>query len=438
MDSIRIIKIFEDRQKKLCLSEEEKKDIMSMKSIIGENNLILQNDGKLLIKHYVGFIQINKTRLLIYPKIASRLNNEEGYDKAFELLIKLLSYSEFESVKKIPSSQMTGRYHGDLLEVFIGLFIDELLFLFKRDVNRGYKTNMENQTFIKGKIDFAETVKRNSYRKHLHYVRFDQFTENILLNQIFKAVIQRLIKRTLVKENKIKLKQGLLWLEDVEPIQLSNEIWNQVKFTRLNYAYEPVLNLAKLFYFNSSPNLNKGDELTFSFLVPLNQLFEKYIYEILKKNVSLDFEVKYQGPISYLGEFEGDKFLQLKLQLKPDICLLKGDKVFFVIDAKYKEVLSIDGKLSINQSDVYQMLAYSIRYDCKNIFLVYPKFLTEKDDKFLISKINIPYYDGQIVINVILIDLEKDTEHLSERLLQTIIYPEMIKEAKDSVIFITN
>ena len=40
-----------------------------MKSIIGENNLILQADGKLLVKHYVGFIQINKTRLLIYLKL---------------------------------------------------------------------------------------------------------------------------------------------------------------------------------------------------------------------------------------------------------------------------------------------------------------------------------------------------------------------------------
>jgi len=434
MDSIRVIKIFEDRQKKVCLSEEEKKDIISMKSIIGENNLILQADGKLLVKHYVGFIQINKTRLLIYPKIVSRLNNEEGYDKAFEILIKLLSYSEFGSVKRIPSAQMIGRYHGDLLEIFISFFIDELLFLFKRDVNRGYNNNLEDQTFIKGKIDFAETVKKNSFKKHLHYVRFDQFTENILLNQIFKAVIQRLIKRTLVKENKIKLKQGLLWLEDIEPIQLNNEIWQQVKFTRLNCAYESVFNLAKLFYLNSSPNLNKGDELTFSFLVPLNQLFEKYIYEILKNNMSSDFEVKYQGPISYLGELERDKFLQLK----PDISILRGDKVFFVIDAKYKEILSIDGKLSISQSDVYQMLAYSVRYDCKNIFLVYPKFLTETNEKILISTINIPHYDRQIAINLILIDLEKDADYLSERLIKIIINPEVIKGAGHGEVFTTN
>lgn len=63
MDNFRVIKVFEDRQNKLILSEQEEKDILSMKSIIGENNLNLQADGKLLIRHYVGFIQVNKTRL---------------------------------------------------------------------------------------------------------------------------------------------------------------------------------------------------------------------------------------------------------------------------------------------------------------------------------------------------------------------------------------
>lgn len=131
MDDLKTIKIFEDRQKKLTLSEQEQKDILSMKSIIGENNLNLQVDGKLLISHYVGFIQINKTRLLVYPKISNRGSTESTFEKAFEILIKLLSYSGFPNARRIPSPQMMGRYQGDLLEIFISFFIDELLLLFK-------------------------------------------------------------------------------------------------------------------------------------------------------------------------------------------------------------------------------------------------------------------------------------------------------------------
>ncbi|MGM9988718.1 MAG: hypothetical protein ACI35O_16050 [Bacillaceae bacterium] len=65
---------------------------------------------------------------------------------------------------------------------------------------------VDNQSFIKGKVDISETVNKNSFRKHLHYVRYDQFSENILLNQIFKAVIQNLIIRTTSKSNQLILK----------------------------------------------------------------------------------------------------------------------------------------------------------------------------------------------------------------------------------------
>ncbi len=282
MEELKVIKIFEDRQQKLFLNRQETNDILSIKRIIGENNVILQADGNLLIRHYVGFVQVNKTRLLIYPKIAVKSTKESHYNKAFEILIKLLSNSKFFGVKKIPSPQTIGKYKGDLLELFIGIFIDELLVLFKRDINRNYNLNLENHSFIKGKIDFAETVKHNNYRKHLHYVSFDQFTENIIINRIFKTLILNLIKRTTVKENKMKLKQSLLWLEDVEVVNLNNEIWKSVKFSYLNNQYEPVFNLAKLFYYNSSPNLNKGDEMVFSLLVPINQLFERYVFEAVE------------------------------------------------------------------------------------------------------------------------------------------------------------
>lgn len=409
MNNIRTIKVYEDIQNKLILSEQEKKDILSMKSIIGENNLILQADGKLYIRHYVGFIQKNKTRLLIYPKITSRVVDSHIADKSFETLIKLLSYSGFSGVREMPSPQKIGKYKGDILEVFISLFIDELIFLFKRDVNRNYNQSLENQSFIKGKIDFAETIKKNSYRRHLHYVRFDQFTEDILLNQIFKSVIQNLIIKTMVKENKIKLKQGLLWLEDVEAINLTNEIWNKVKFTRLNCDYKPVFNLAKLFYYNSSPSLNRGDELTFSFLVPLNQLFERYLYEVIKNNVNDDIIVKYQGPIKYLSKLNETRFMQLK----PDITIIQDKNIKYIIDAKYKEVLDVDNELQVSQSDIYQMLAYSIRYKCNNIALVYPKYLEDKVEDILVSEIVIDNYGEKVKIKVLKIDLESDVEELS-------------------------
>lgn len=407
MGELRVIKVFEDRKRKLVLSKQEENDILSLKDLIGSNNVNLQADGSLLISHYVGFVQVNKTRLLIYPKITLNSTKESDFDKSFEILIKLLFDSEFFNVKKIPTPQNVNRYKGDLLELFIGIFVDGLLTLFKRDVNRNYNSCVENQSFIKGKIDFAETVKHNSYRKHLHYVRFDQFTENIILNRIFKSVILNLIKRTRVKENKMKLKQSLLWLEDVDLVPLTNEIWTRVKFTHLNRQYEPIFNLAKLFYYNSSPNLNKGDEMVFSFLVPLNWLFEKYLYEALKSYDSS--RVKYQSPERYLAKQDGIS----KLRLKPDITISDNNIVKYIIDAKYKEV-DIANNINVSQSDIYQMLAYSIRYECNNIALAYPKFLGDDNEGVIESEISIDTNNGQVVIKILKVDLEMDKKELGK------------------------
>ncbi|ERJ11903.1 McrC family protein [Haloplasma contractile] len=417
MNKSSLIKIFEDQSIGLTLTKEQEADILDLKSIIGENNVSLEADGKLLIKHYVGFVHINKTRLMIYPKI-TWYSSEEVFNQSFDLLVKMLYHSRFISIKRIPSPQKLSTYNGDLLELYITLFIDQLLNLLKRDVNRGYIQHSENQSFIKGKIDFTESIKQNSFRHHIHHVSYDDFSTNILLNRIFKTIIQHLIVITKIQENKIKLKQALLWLEDVKPIKITNEIWKTVKFTRLNSVYRPVFNMAKLFYENSQPNLNKGDDFTFSFLVPVNRLFEKYLFELISYNSENEkLTPKYQGPVNYLGKLNDKNFVQLN----PDISLLdEHNQVRLILDAKYKEAIDQNGNLKISQSDIYQMLAYSVKNRCNHVALVYPKFLHYNENGPIISKIDIPVYNHTLQIKVVIIDLGEEFQMMSNILVNSL------------------
>lgn len=416
MDKPRIIKVFEDTQLKLNLNEQEKNDILAIRNIIGENNLILQADGKLLISHYVGFIHVNNTRVLIYPKIARNVQGEDFYNKAFNILVKMLAYTGFVQVKRINTPQNIARYDNDILELLIGVFVDELLSLFKRDINRSYRITIENESFIKGKIDFTQNVKKNSYRKHLHSLIYEQFTENILMNRIFKTVVLNLVKKTMVKENKMKLGQALLWLEDVEQIKITDDIWDQVTFTRLNHQYSTVFNMAKLFYHNSSINLNKGDEVTFSFLIPVNQLFERYVFKMLS-GINLEkmgYTVMYQSPVRSLGYIDGKEYYKLR----PDISVVKGNQVMVIFDAKYKEIIDADGNNLVLQSDIYQMLAYSVKYNCNQIVLVYPWMLGCRNNNSELFTIEISKGNGVLVIKVMQIDLESDVEDVKKELSQ--------------------
>ncbi len=85
-------------------------------------------------------------------------------------------------------------------------------------------------------------------------------------------------------------------------------------------------------------------------------------------------------------------------------------------DAKYKEIrtgfekddpepLVVSG-VGVSQSDVYQMLAYGVRYQCNDICLVYPKFLDQEEPmNYCFSTQN---GDECITVNVLQVDLEED------------------------------
>lgn len=406
-----VIRIFEDTPHQLTLKPQQTEDLIKLGEWLGDNIVNLQANGKLTVNRLVGFVQMQHTRLLIYPKISRNAKDEAVYQRSFDVLMRLLSVSGFGGVKKLPNTQTMGRSQHDLLEMFIGIFVEELLVCLKRDMNRGYRVDEENQTFIKGKIDFSNTLKKNSFRKHLHWVRYDHFTENILLNSIFKTVISLLIKRTKVSEHRKKLQQALLWFEDVDIISINSELWQQVTFDRLNSKYEPVFNMARLFYHNMGPNINQGKEMVFSFLVPVNALFECYVTKWVKDQLNHGETIKTQGPVDYLAVMDGKH----KVMLKPDVAVLNGDQVVRIYDAKYKEIRmgyadedfdqpSISG-VGVSQSDIYQMLAYGVRYRCDDITLVYPKFLDQAEPAnycFIIQN-----GEEGIRVNVQQVDLEE-------------------------------
>lgn len=415
-----LITLFEDRKVKLELTPEQKQDIIALKgSVWGQQHLSLQIDGTLLMQHYVGFIARNNTRIQILPKLyneyESTINLEDEINEAAHLIYKLLAYSGYIDVKEIPDPQKIAEYNNDILEIFITIFINRFLKLFNSDVYRKYELVEENMQFIKGKILFQESIKKNAFSKHMHYVEYEEFTINTTLNKIFKTVILRLINKTKSKENIKKLKLALVYLEDVDTIRLSSVLFDSIKFNRLNLKYEPLFKLAKLFYHSSQPGFKEGDENTFTFLVPLNELFEYFIYKVLKEKdfniVGQSFRVEYQKPQEYLASYNNKGVFTLK----PDITIMGGNKASIILDAKYKNPL-FQNEVSISQADVYQMLAYGVHYGCNIIFLVYPVFKGNKKDKDL-AEYSITIESGTIRIKVVQVDImDRDIRKIQENL----------------------
>ncbi|MDA8433995.1 MAG: hypothetical protein M0Z60_13700 [Nitrospiraceae bacterium] len=422
----RLISIYSDIQNQVLpkLSSEEQGNILALKDLLGSQNVTLQANDVLSIKHYVGFIARGGTRLQIFPKIYAdfaSIDAEEEKNASISLLLRLLSYSDYLGYKEIPDPQSIKSCDNDLFEIFISIFASRFMDVVKRNVHRAYEPFEENRQFIKGKILFHETILKNSFRKDRHYVRYDAFTENTLLNRIFKTVILHLLSETGLSENKKKLKLALNHLEEVEPVRLFNGIFDRVIFNRMTEVYRPVYAMAKLLYYNRQPGFSDGDEYTFTFLVPLNKLFEYYAYKLID-NYGFDtgFYVRYQGPERYLAK----QGAASQFPLYPDITIFRKEETSpgYIVDAKFKNPFNGAEQINLTSTDIYQIVTYAICYQCKNVFLLYPRFKGQPERGCLLATYNIPTETGHTSLKILQMDIiDADNNKIQQQLVSNIL-----------------
>lgn len=421
-----IITLFEDRKKYLDLSKSQIEDILFFKKILGKQNIRIEYDGSLQIMHYVGFISRGNTRVQILPKIYenSIISEENEIRESTRVLYNLLKESEYNKVLHLPDSFKSSLGEIDFLEIFIGIFADLVFKTYSTKMNREYLDIEENSPFIKGKIIFPKTIKHNLLRKDLHYVNYQSFEHDNVINNVVKTVTIQLLENTRNPDNKKNLKKALMFLDDAKKIEISMPMIQSVKFTRLNMEFETVFNMAKMFYLNLQPENFAGDESVFSFLIPVNDLFEDYLYKLFSE---IDgYTSKHEDIKKFAYADDGSNILRVK----PDILVFKDSMISIVADAKYKNPGFEKGKyLNISRDDIYQVFAYSKVYGINKTALIYPLFDDVQSPK---SKIILKDEYGEIELNVLCVDLKKNNfEEVKSQL-----YSELLQEQTDNIILI--
>jgi 5-methylcytosine-specific restriction enzyme subunit McrC len=177
-----------------------------------------------------------------------------------------------------------------------------------------------------------------------------------------------LFKVTVNIENKRFLREILFILDDVKDEKASLSQCRNIVFNPMYSDFETVRDYCSLFLSNSISINYKNDLKLFAFLLPMEYLFEDFIFGFINKELD-EVNVKPQVSSVYLDQ--GKIF-----GLRPDFCITTPTKRI-IADAKYKIVYSDknDSKSGISQADLYQMIAYAIRFDIQDIVLLYPNIL---------------------------------------------------------------
>jgi len=405
-DAGETITIFEDYPSALGkLDADRAATLSSFKEIVGSQNCTLESDGTFTFRRYVGFICKDNIRLQILPKIYAPgcdPGSVEEEKASLSFLYNLLAWSGFLSHKVLTSSSV-GVEEGDLVEILIKIFIDCFLHLYSRSIHYAYERYEDDLVFVKGKILFPETFQTSTRRPGFLHVVYDEFSIDNPLNRIFRSTMRRLIATSSSPENKKLLRQGLCFLEDVTDIELTREDFTRVSFNRNNSEYGPLFRLARLFYGHMRPSLRSGETRTLAFLVPLNRLFEYFVFTILREIPGIGGEVIYHSR-RYLGtNLAGGRVFKVE----PDFIIRGKHGTSMILDTKYKNPLDSSGSPSISSQDIYQICTYAQRYHCLSTALIYPRFVGQVK-KPLIERYALNSAIGNIRLSIIQIDITRD------------------------------
>lgn len=279
---------------------------------------------------------------------------------AIPQLFFLLAYA---SDPKGWRDQMARFHHEDtLLDSIASGFAFNALRVLERGIMRGYVTTEDRLTTIRGRIRFGDQISRSVTLPLPVEVTFDDFTEDVIENQMIvtasKALL-RLPRIPLLARKRLQKICGLL--NDVSVVARPREATTP-PITRLNQRYEPIMRLSELILHACSLQSPRGGFVGAGFVFDMNRVFEDFVtVGLTEATVASGYESRAHW-YDWLD-------VENKLRIIPDISWWRGDVCVSIGDAKFKE-LQIRG---MPNADAYQMLAYCTALNVRRGYLIYAK-----------------------------------------------------------------
>ena len=297
----------------------------------------------------VGAVEVGELSVLIEPKIG---------------IPQLLSLACYAISRFGPRPELFDFRREDALPDVLALALSAAARrAFSRGLLHGYRTEEEALYTVRGRIRFAEQIRRRFGVPLPVEVRYDEFTDDILENRLVRAAATRLGAMTLRSG---EARRGLGWtagmLDNVSPVEFPPNAVPEIGFDRLNEHYREVIALSRLVLRHTAFESGRGEVRASGFLMDMNDVFQEFVTVALREALRVSNDVFLEKTISSLDEGG-------RVRLRPDLTWWRAGECVFVGDAKYKNVTGE----TVPNADLYQMLAYVTALDLPGGLLVYAK-----------------------------------------------------------------
>lgn len=202
-------------------------------------------------------------------------------------LYYLLSYV-WEVDWELEWSSIDAENSGDALNLLVKILTISTDRIIRRGLDRGYKDISEEFFGVRGRIDIANTIKRNGIANAKLNCNYEELDYSVLHNQIIKATLIKLAySKGLDKELRDVVLDLTHRLKAIESVELNQNIFSKVRFHSNIRAYRLPVSVCKMIYDQILPSesfgkyefLNITDEKLF-------RIFEKFIFNFYKKNLN--------------------------------------------------------------------------------------------------------------------------------------------------------
>ena len=310
----------------------------------------------------------------------------------------------------------------DIKNLLAKVLINATKIQIKKGLDKSYINHTEDVPGIKGKFNISSTLKGNFLLKQRTICSFDEFSNNILTNQILVSTISTLIKTEGIDKD---LKCALLDLnrkfQGVQSIRIVSHHFNKIKIHRNNKFYGFLMNVCELIHKCILPSENEG-YFEFSDFTrderKMNQLFEAFVRNFYKIEQNKFQTVKSEN-ITWQLDSEHEfceKYIPI---MKTDITLI-SENAKIIIDAKYyRETMSSNfNSEKINSNNLYQLFSYLLnqedgteRNNLTKGILLYPTVSRDY---------NLSYNYNTHNIEIKTVNLNQSWNEISDRLLHII------------------
>lgn len=320
---------------------------------------------------------------------------------------KTLNLSEYKQIGTEKFENVEDLYAEILL---IGIPV-----LIRGGLSKDYISVEETTNVIKGKMDINSTIKKNTLLNKKVAVIYDEFSEDILLNQIIKATLIYLSRSNKISHKKRRLFYGLLpYFIEVSDVELDLKLWENVKYNCQNIRYQFIVEVCRYLFehllYDESSTSQMMKEVQDE--QQLSSLFEKFIYAFFKR------ETNYHVSHPQIQWSVDDGLTDALPIMQTDLVLQKDNKTL-IVDAKFYSENMVarfeGGTAKQRSSNLYQIFTYINNWEKEPDEIVAGMLLYAKT-----TAMKQPNHTYQIKGNqifVVSLDLKQDFNNITENLI---------------------